>query len=253
MAVTATASIDLRHALTNIIGMQKPYVISRSPCKKNIIYSVGKFIGIEETFNPLLTTLINKKVHMPRVIIYCRSYEICSDIYKFFYYGLKHNFTHPPHAPNITRFRLVDMYTSIVDKPIREEILQLFTSNSQLRIVVATVAFGMGIDCRDVRQVIHVGAPDDVEEYIQETGRAGRDGSPCMVTLLIHKPRKDLISKRMLEYLKNETVCRRDTLFRDMEGYVHSDNGIKCFCCDVCGQQCECGECDVKKSQFVVL
>ena len=124
------------------------------------------------------------------------------------------------------------MYTSIVDKPIREEILLLFTSNSQLRIVVATVAFGMGIDCRDVRQVIHVGAPDDVEEYIQETGRAGRDGSPCMVTLLIHKPRKDLISKRMLEYLKNETVCRRDTLFRDMEIQTMEPSVFVVMCVD---------------------
>ncbi len=77
------------------------------------------------------------------------------------------------------------MFTSVTDSDIKEEILQLFTTDSKLRIVVATIAFGMGVDCRDVREVIHVGAPDDAEGYIQETGRAGRDGLPALVMLLV--------------------------------------------------------------------
>ena len=47
------------------------------------------------------------------------------------------------------------------------------------------VAFGMGLDCTDVCQVIHVGAPDDVDSYIQETGRGGRDGNLSLATLLV--------------------------------------------------------------------
>ena len=48
---------------------------------------------------------------------------------------------------------------------------------------MATIAFGMGLDCPNVRRIIHWGAPEDLETYIQETGKAGRDGLPATVTL----------------------------------------------------------------------
>ena len=47
-------------------------------------------------------------------------------------------------------------------------------SASSLRVIVATIAFGVGINCSDVRQIIHWGVPDDEEMYFEETGRAGR-------------------------------------------------------------------------------
>ena len=56
--------------------------------------------------------------------------------------------------------------------------------NGNLRVLVATIAFGMGVDCPDVRQIVHVGPPDDISSYVQETGRAGRDGLVSVVTLL---------------------------------------------------------------------
>ena len=63
--------------------------------------------------------------------------------------------------------------------------MMLRVKGSPLRIVCAMVAFGMGLDCTDVCQVIHVGAPDDVESYIQETGRGSHDGNLSLVTLLV--------------------------------------------------------------------
>ena len=56
----------------------------------------------------------------------------------------------------------MEMYHSCTDPVVKESISNLFTKNSRLRVLVATVVFGMGIDCSDVRQVIHVGPPEDV-------------------------------------------------------------------------------------------
>ena len=65
----------------------------------------------------------------------------------------------------------------------RRIIVSNFTNPSHLRAFIATVTFGMGIDCSDVRQVVHLGLPSDIESYVQETGRAGRDGLHAMALL----------------------------------------------------------------------
>uniref|UniRef100_A0A1X7V1D6 DNA 3'-5' helicase n=1 Tax=Amphimedon queenslandica TaxID=400682 RepID=A0A1X7V1D6_AMPQE len=70
----------------------------------------------------------------------------------------------------------------------KQSILKLYTyPNGHLRIVIATVAFGMGIDCPSIRRVIHWGPPTDLKGYIQETGRTGHDGKKANVTLYYSK------------------------------------------------------------------
>ena len=81
----------------------------------------------------------------------------------------------------------MDIFTSVTDQSQKDGILDAFTRDSQLRIVIATIAFGMGIDCPDVQQIVHIGLPDDIESYIQETGHAGRDRQLSLATLLITK------------------------------------------------------------------
>ena len=76
------------------------------------------------------------------------------------------------------------MFTSVLTIDKKEQVLKLFTEpEGNLRLLVATTSFGMGIDCPDIRRIIHWGVPTTVEEYAQETGRAGRCGKLAVATV----------------------------------------------------------------------
>ena len=67
--------------------------------------------------------------------------------------------------------RLVDMFHSCTESCIKEKIIEAFsTPSSPLRLVIATVAFGMGIDVPDIRSIVHFGSCEDTEAYVQAIG-----------------------------------------------------------------------------------
>ena len=80
-------------------------------------------------------------------------------------------FTEHVGTPDLPEFRLLDMFTRCTHIDVKSTIITNFTSTkAPLRIVIATIAFAMGLDCPDVRQIVHWGCPDDVEMYVQEIG-----------------------------------------------------------------------------------
>ncbi|CAM9767620.1 unnamed protein product, partial [Hapterophycus canaliculatus] len=95
------------------------------------------------------------------------------------------------------------------------------------QVVIATIAFGMGIDKPDVRVVIHWGLPKTVEAYYQQTGRAGRDGLPAKCTLLFS--RADAVRQRSILALSTngvaptaESLKRSSALLAEMERFSTS-------------------------------
>ena len=149
------------------------------------MYVGSLYTSISETFLPVLIRLKKERTEMPRILIYCLRFDDCADLYLFFKNGLSKGFTEPPDSPDYSRFRLVEMFTSCTDAEVKSEIISSFTfTTAPLRLVCGTVTFGMGIDCSDVRPVIHLGVTEDNEYYIPESGHAGRDGSPELSLLL---------------------------------------------------------------------
>ena len=99
----------------------------------------------------------------------------------------------------------------------------------------------MGIDIPDIRQVYHWGAPSDLEQYLQEIGRAGRDRKASRAVLINSKGYSH-VSKPMKEYCENKDNCRRKELLSSFIMYQHTET-VKCTCCDVCLLSCTCKEC----------
>ena len=90
----------------------------------------------------------------------------------------------PAGADPIPENRLFSQFHSPQTAAMKEQILkELGHSCSKLRVVFATIAMGMGVDIPAIRNIIHIGPPRTVREYMQETGRAGRDGSSSRVSL----------------------------------------------------------------------
>ena len=235
MALTATATRSLQFELIDIVGMISPSLLVLPPCKPNLTYKVLSYTSLKDNFTSLCEGLKRERKQYPRTIIYCQQLKDCANIYLFLQDALGPEFTEPPGAPSLTQYRLVDMFTSCTDDDVKEKIISMFTIPSCLRVICATVAFGMGINCPDVRSVIHFGPPEDLESYIQETGRGGRDGLPAQAVLLVNKKLLRHVNKEMRLYCESRNECRRNLLFRSMEGYdsdVHKVPPNEC--CDIC-------------------
>ena len=94
----------------------------------------------------------------------------------------------------------------------------------------------MGLDCPDIRRVIHWGASADVEQYLQETGRAGRDGLPAKAVLYATSLPGVVVEDSMKHYCKNVDKCRRAMLLEHFESWSEEYRFKDMQCCDICSQ-----------------
>ena len=169
LALTATATTETFFTVTRRLSMDNPNLVALPPNRDNIGYKVAPKIDIHELTDSLCVELKSKRCYFPKTIIFVRTYQDCSNIYMFLKKKMGTMFTEPAGYPNVSAYRLVDMYSRVSTIEKKEEVLQSFcVCGGKLRLVIATTAFGLGIDCPGIRRIIHWGLPTSMEEYVQE-------------------------------------------------------------------------------------
>ena len=244
IALTATATLDTVNIVSHRLCLKNPTIVALPPYRDNIAYQIRSKVELDMFTTTLCDELASKRLMFPKTIIYVRTYRSCIDVYMAIKGKLGVGFTEPPGYPNLSGYRIIDMFTRVLTTPKKEELMASFSVNGgTLRIVIATTAFGMGVDIPDIRQIIHWGLPATLEEYIQEAGRSGRDGSHS-VAIAYEGNRAKNASSLVKEYEANSSLCRRRLLFRGFLMFSEEDiKAVGCMCCDVCGKLCQCSEC----------
>lgn len=249
LALTATASLSTRKSITKSLEMTGCKVVAKIPNNLNIRFSLLPMPSSpQRILDPLIDELVQCGTKSKRTIIFCRSYTVLLELYQYTILELnKHGalFVGTPVPGKQSQFRICDKYDACTSLEVRQNILKSFTEpEGNVRLIFATVAFAMGLDAPNVRRIIHWSPPDDIEMYMQESGRGGRDQKPSMAILYYDKKKLQHASEEMKAYCGNTTVCRRVFL---MSSFGPTANVKKPsplhMCCDVCANACGCPQC----------
>ena len=200
IALTATATQKVREDIKKILGMPDAREFKSSFNRPNLYYEVRrKNDDIDKEIIKFIKANSGKSG-----IIYCLSRKKVEELAEI----LKANGIN------------ASAYHAGMDSPVRSAVQDDFIKES-IDVIVATIAFGMGIDKPDVRFVIHYDMPKSLEGYYQETGRAGRDGGEGQCIAFFSE--KDM--QKLRKFMQGKPVSEKDIneeLLRETEAYAES-------------------------------
>ena len=183
-AFTATATERVKQDIMGSLGLQNPVTVVTGFDRPNLFFRVVKRKGGKETDNSILNYV--KRHEDGSGIIYCATKKNVDNVCELL---LQHGIS-------------AGKYHAGLSLEERKESQDDFTYD-RIRVMVATNAFGMGIDKSNVRYVLHYNMPQSLEYYYQEAGRAGRDGEEAECVLFFSK-QDIMINKRLLDYKATE-------------------------------------------------
>ncbi|GIW41177.1 MAG: ATP-dependent DNA helicase RecQ [Candidatus Binatia bacterium] len=189
LALTATATKPVREDIIRYLGMRNPEVVASSPHRANLAFEVLEISG-----NDRLRALSRFASRLRRPgIIYCATTKAVDDLYM---------------ALRMLRMP-VHRYHGRMPASERNREQELYMRPGRRTIMIATSAFGLGIDKPNIRYILHYQAPASLEQYVQEAGRAGRDGRKAHCVLLF-----DPKDRETHEALLQTSRVRPDQLYR---------------------------------------
>lgn len=245
LALTATATKETLESVKNRLSLQDPAIIGLPPDRINIKYIVKECPSIKDLCDQLSDELISKRSQTPKTVLFCRSLQHCANIFVTVKRLLGKNITEPPETPPHLSNCLVSVFTSVSTTHMRELLLQEFSKGgTKLRLLIATTAFGLGVDCSDIERIINWGSPSTLEELVQEAGRGGRDGRPAEA--ILYPKVVGRVTNAVKAYQENTMECRRVNLFKNFLFATEETSRqltMACACCDLCSQLCKCVKC----------
>ena len=231
-AFTATATREVKDDIISLLALQKPFVMTTGFDRKNLYFEVqkpvDKFTALERFLerNPKKTG-----------IIYCTTRKGVEDVCDRLI---------------LQGYRATRYHAGLSDKErkINQEEFQF----DKVQIMVATNAFGMGIDKSNISYVIHFNMPKNIESYYQEAGRAGRDGEPAQCILLYSKQdvstnlfliEKDKENEELDPITRHEVLEKDRDRLKQMTYYCTTTDCLRAHMLRYFGEQSPnfCGNC----------
>ncbi|XP_073145971.1 uncharacterized protein [Henckelia pumila] len=249
VGLTATATGKVRDDIMLSLKMHDPHVTIGSFDRQNLFYSVNSIDHCNTFLDDLVKKISSYIDNASSTIIYCTTVKDAIQIFESL------------DAAGIA----AGLYHGRMSNNAREDSHRSFIRDD-FYVMVATVAFGMGIDKPDIRYVIHYGCPKSLESYYQESGRCGRDGVPS--SCMMYYMRSDFSKadfycaeartadqrRAILEsYMAAQrycllTTCRRNFL---LEYFGEKNSPVNCGTCDNCTSSKK--ERDLSREAFLLL
>ncbi|XP_078583384.1 putative ATP-dependent DNA helicase RecS [Branchiostoma floridae x Branchiostoma japonicum] len=239
LALTASADPQTRKDIVRLLNMSKDTkFVEGCPNRINIRLSANRIKPTDNLscLHWIVSGVKENPTEFGKVLIYCKEFDKCGAVWCH----LKAALGDQAYVGKKVYYNCrIQVFHSQSPPELKEHILHSFRKNSSvLSIVIATTALSMGINFPNVRYVVNYGPPEDMEDMLQQIGRAGRDGAPSHAIMYSYAQQR--CSKDVREYAKG-LKCLRTLLYNKFESVpttVPLEPGHAC--CNFCHSSCSC-------------
>ena len=252
MVFTATATKETQTYIVNKLELKNPTILEVNPDRPNIFYSKKKRKPSTETYDDLdeLLDLIVDEIKTNRDIFPLTIVYTDLDTISYCFPHLQKmlgdlQYDGSPILENC----IIAQYHRHSTVSVKDLIIKDICSETpKIKLVLATIALGMGLNSPHIRRIIHFKPPSSLEKYMQEAGRAGRDGKPAVAILYWNgtdiRGNRPGIKRSLQDYCKSEHICLRSQLLAHL-GFELDLQIDRCKCCSVCELICKCDKCKI--------